>query len=326
MEEIHAFECNCIDCQRIIEYSKINNGTPREIVNICRKVTNTNYNCIVISGGSTKGFLALGAIQFLLDNFYLEKVDTFVGTSIGSIIGYLLAIGCTPIDIIRFICINKIFEKTPCFNFIGMVHGEGSISYNELQMHLERITVEKIGRFITFQELYNLKKYKLIVCTYNVTKAIPEYLSIDTYPEMPIFTALRMSCNLPLIFGNYKYMGSNYIDGGIADNFPIHIVDQNDNRVIGINMLPTVDGFENVSEKNLVEYIYHIIFVPILQLVKLRTKKASKNCTIIEFQHDNLEFPNPFDLNLSIKDKLNFFSKGYRHAAQKIEFNNNVYV
>lgn len=321
MEEIHSQHCNCADCQVYLEYSKISNSPTREVLEICRKATGTNYTAIVISGGSTKGFLALGAIQFLLDNYYLNKIDTYVGTSIGSIIGYLLAIGCTSVEIITFICVNKIFENTPCFNFIGMVHGEGSISYNELQMHLERITVEKIGRFITFQELYNLKKRKLIVCTYNVTKAIPEYLSIDTYPEMPIFTALRMSCNLPLIFGNYKYMGCNYIDGGVADNFPIHIVDKDDVKVIGINMLPTMDGFENVSEKNLVEYIYHIIFVPILQLVKLRSKKASKNCTVIEFQHDSKDFPNPFDLNLTVRNKLNLFSKGYKHACEKIELN-----
>ena len=61
-----------------------------------------DYDTIVLSGGSIHGIIVLGCIQYMIDNNILNKINIYIGTSIGSIIAYLLAIGCTPIDIIVF--------------------------------------------------------------------------------------------------------------------------------------------------------------------------------------------------------------------------------
>ena len=58
-----------------------------------------DYDTLVLPGGGIKGLILLGGVQYLIDNYYMKNIKNFVGTSIGSIIGYLLIIGYTPIEI-----------------------------------------------------------------------------------------------------------------------------------------------------------------------------------------------------------------------------------
>ena len=69
---------------------------------------NKVYEKLVISGGGIKGLSGLGALQYLEDNKLLESINTYIGTSIGGIILYLLAIGYKPIEIIVYFC-NGLF-------------------------------------------------------------------------------------------------------------------------------------------------------------------------------------------------------------------------
>lgn len=281
------------------------------------KKSENEYNILTISGGSTKGFIALGLLQYLQDNFYLKNITIFRGTSIGAMICYLLIIGYTPIEIIRYICIHRIFENVPCLNFTGMMSGEGSIPYTDIQNNLEKLTIEKIGQFVNFSQLYNITGKKLFCPTFNVTQNKLEYLSIDTYPEMPCLTAIRMSCGLPILFSNFKYMGNYYIDGYL-DNFPLPLPTNllEGDRVLGINMLTQSEGFD-IQGKHMGEYMYYLIFLPVSHNVQLRIDSIKNmeqfimaKYDIIDIPHDNSLF-NPFDLNLSCKIKLDLFSKGY---------------
>jgi len=285
-----------------------------------------NYKHLVISGGAIKGFYALGALQYCIDNFYTHKIHYLYANSIGTMILYLFGLGYTGTEIITWICVNKVFENIPPINVNGLQNGQGSIDYNkEINVHLEKMTMDKVGRLLTLNEFYDLTGKKLIVCTYNITDAVEEYLSIDTYPNMPCLTALRASCNLPIIFGNFEYMGKFYIDGYCTNNFPIDIADKiaskNGEQVLGINMV--ADTVKNLQEKSTIEYLYHVAFIPIEQLIKLRMQNVSENCDIIEISggmpENTEEIVNPFDLNLSVRKKLDYFSVGYNKAREYFE-------
>ena len=45
-----------------------------------------DFDTLVIAGGSSKGILTLGALQYAHDNNILKKINTFIGTSSGAII------------------------------------------------------------------------------------------------------------------------------------------------------------------------------------------------------------------------------------------------
>ena len=56
-----------------------------------------DYDTLVLAGASSKCIVTLGAIQYAYDNFLLKNLQTYIGTSSGAMICYLLAIGYTPV-------------------------------------------------------------------------------------------------------------------------------------------------------------------------------------------------------------------------------------
>ena len=275
-----------------------------------------NYDTLVLSGGSSKGIIILGSLQYAYDNFLLTKVTNYIGTSIGAIICYLLAIGYTPIEIAVYICINQLFEKIQHFNIVAMINGVGAISFNNIYEHLEKMTIEKLGYIPTFLELKEKYSKNFICVTYNITEDKTEYISSENYPNLPCLIGLRMSANLPLIFENYKYGNSFYIDGGITDNFAIDIGDKIGKKVLGILITSDSENFNNHPESSILEFIYKLIFIPISQILEYKLKNISEKCKIIKLCYDKIKF---FDYNINSKTKLDFFSFGYENMKKEFE-------
>ena len=280
--------------------------------------TPTDFDTLVISGGGVKGICALGALQYAVDNFLLKNVNTFIGTSVGSIIGYLLAIGYTPVEIIVYICTHQLMEKLSHLNIVAMINGGGATSYNNINEQLEKMTVAKIGKLLTLGAIKEKFGKTLIFATHNFTTQQTEYLSAETYPDMPCLVACRMSACLPFVFEKYLYMGSRYIDGGISDNFPIDIGDRIGKKVLGILLGTKFDTpSEPTDDTGIVHDIYRMLFIPINQAVEYKINLASDKCKIIRI--DTMQVMSAFNFTMSSHSKLELFSKGYKRAAEQLE-------
>ena len=267
-----------------------------------------DFDTLVLSGGSIHAMIMLGALQYSEDNYLLKKVTTYVGTSAGAMCAYLMALGYTPMEIMVYLCTKQILERMKQFNIVAMMNGSGATSFSHIHEQLEKMTIEKIGRLITLGELYTMFGKTLICTTYNLTTDKPEILSHETYPDMPCLIALRMSSNLPFIFDHFKYLGSFYIDGGISNNFPIDVGDQKGTKVLGFVLYNISRNFSK-NQDNMLEYIYHLMSVPINQDVSNKIKDISSDkCSIVRLQPDNTPF---FNFNLDTHTKLEMFSKGY---------------
>jgi len=277
--------------------------------------SNEDYDTLVLSGGSSKGIATLGALQYTYDNFLVNKIDKFIGTSSGAIISYLLAIGYTPIEIIVYICSNQLLEKLQHFNIVAMINGVGALSFTPIYEQLEKMTIDKIGYIPTFQDL-KVKFNKTLICvTYNFTEKKTEYISHDTYPNMPCLIALKMSSNLPLIFEKYKYGNNYYIDGGVSDNFAIDIGDKIGKKVLGILLSSEIENF-NYPDSNILEYIYELMFIPISQTVDHKIENVSEKCKIVVLNYSQIKF---FNFNINSKNKLELFSSGYQQMVLEFE-------
>ncbi len=198
-----------------------------------------NYNTLVMSGGGTKGFCTLGALQYMQDNNIITSasIKNYVGTSIGSIISYFVAIGYTPIEIVVYLCSNNVFESL-LNNFSSLFEMSGIYKYSLITKHCENMTLAKIDYIPTLKQLYDNFGKKLYVCTYNLTQHKREYISYVNYPDMSCLDAIRLSSNIPFVFDECIYNGNEYIDGGVIDNFPTSLLqsidDISDINPIGI--------------------------------------------------------------------------------------------
>lgn len=272
----------------------------QETIQVC-------YDTLVLSGCSLNGIVTLGAIQYALDNSLLE-INTYIGTSSGALISYLLIIGYTPVEILVFICVNQIMGKMKDFNIVNMVNGNGASSFTYIHELIEKATLQKIGYLPTLEDLFTNFGKKLICVTHNLSTNSTEYLSPETHPRLPCLVALRMSSNLPLIFDHYKYAGSFYIDGGISDNFAIDLGDKMGNKVLGI--IFNLDKEKLEPGTNILEYIYNLMFIPICQDIDRKISKLTDKCKIICLYYD-LKI---FNFNLSTKILLEMFSVGYNQG------------
>ena len=182
------------------------------------------YIGLSLSGGASRGIYQLGALHAAYSKNLLSSVKYFCGTSIGSIICLLLAIGYEPMDIFTYICINdisKVIDQVS-LDLKGIVKNWGLIDINIFKEYFRKLVILKWGGVPTFQELYNAGK--ILICTsYKLKNTDPRvYFSYKTHPNMSCLDAVLLSSNIPFLFRAVNYDGDYYIDGGIFDNNPAY--------------------------------------------------------------------------------------------------------
>lgn len=277
-----------------------------------------NYDTIVLGGGAIKSFIIFGSIQYTMDNYFINNINTFIGTSGGTIINFLLIIGYTPIEVMVFTCTHQIVEKLQNFNMFAMMNGLGAVSFLHIYELLEKMTIDKIGYIPTFKDIKDKFNKEFICVTYNITENITEYISYQNYPALPCLIGIRMSSNLPLIFENFKYGNSFYLDGGLTNTFPIDIaIKKGSKKILGIYNKPQEFSFTKSTEFNVLEYMYKIMSVPITEMNKNKIQTLPKdNIDIINIEEHEV---NMFNFNISTREKLELFSKGYQIAREYFE-------
>jgi len=267
-----------------------------------------NFDTLVLSGGGIKGFCLLGGVQSAMDLGLLKNINTYVGTSVGAIIGYLLAIGYTPIEIIVGLYTNRWLEKMQHFNLVAMINGNGATSFTNLNEALEKLTLAKIGRLLTLGKLKEMFGKTLICTTYNMTVCTVEYLGPDNHPDLPCLTALRMTANIPLVFDRFKYMDNYYVDGGLADNFPIIKGVEIGQKVLGIYLEIKENSLRDDPEDGMMTYFLRLLYIPMIQGSKSRIEQVKDKCVAIPISG---EMRNIIEFDIKSKTRLDMFSDGY---------------
>lgn len=290
------------------------------------------YDTLVLSGGGIKGFCLLGGLQALFDRGELSKISTYIGTSVGSVLGYLLSIGYTPIEILLELYSNKWLERMQHFNLVEMINGNGATSFTNLNEALEKLSLFKIGRLLTLGKLREMYGKTLVCVTYNMTSCETEYLGPDNHPDLPCLTALRMSCNIPLVFDRFKYAGNFYIDGGVSDNFPILEGVKRGKRVLGLYLKIEEKSLQDDPKDGVVSYFLRLLYVPILQGTKTRVEMAinrvgleAKECypsTCIGIETGDMR--NMVEFNVRSKERLDMFSMGYQSVRGYLDKDSEV--
>jgi NTE family protein len=223
---------------------------------------------LVLSGGGAKGISHIGILQ-AIDSAGL-KIDYLTGTSMGSIIGGLYAVGYSGKEIEKIsnnLNWDAILSNKPNFSQISIEekdeYGKYSveIGLKKLKPQIGTGLIESETLWLTLNELfmpvYNIKDFS----KFNIPfKCIATDLldgKAVVLSDGEIVSCVRSSMAIPSVFTAIDKDSTKLVDGGIIRNFPvIDIKEMGADIVIGVNLFK---GLPDISKlNNMLDVFYQI--------------------------------------------------------------------
>ena len=208
------------------------------------------YKNLVLEGGGIRGIAYGGALAALEKEGLLRPITRVAGTSAGAIQAALLAVGYSPAeltDITFQTPVQKLSDGRLFFlgGFPRLVNQFGWYRGERFRVFLEDLIRQKTGNSnLTFAQLHALagqENYRdLYVLGTSLTEQKAIVFSYETYPDMKVSDAVRISISIPLFF-RAVFMDTNgcivkkpkdltgiqvMVDGGIVANYPIQLFDK----------------------------------------------------------------------------------------------------
>ncbi len=210
---------------------------------------------LVLEGGGVKGIALVGAITVLEERGYV--FNRIAGTSAGSIVGSLVAAGCTGAEL-EAIMRAVDYEKFRDGKFLAHLGLPGQALSVVLKTgiyegtYLKRWLADQLAPHgvTTWTDLKLVdpgstlpaeRQYKLVVMTSDVSngalRALPwDYLSLGIDANSTnVVDAVRASMSIPFFYEPVRLKRKGqpttwFVDGGMLSNFPIAVFDRTDGK------------------------------------------------------------------------------------------------
>ena len=204
---------------------------------------------IALSGGGIRGIAHAGVLKALEDNNI--KVDVIGGTSSGSLVATLYAIGYSPYYI--YMLFKRYAKEIVEIDSTPIISGIGSFMFNK------KVSVNGLNTGESIETAYNqiaarkgikkvgdIKNMPLVIPTVDVLNS-KKYVFTNNIPngdisnkkyitDISIGKAVRASSSFPCVFEPCDYKKHKFMDGGVLDNIPVQEVKkQGADKVIAIN-------------------------------------------------------------------------------------------
>jgi len=203
------------------------------------------YTNLVFEGAGVRGIAYVGSLKALEGQNRIEQIENVAGTSAGAIAALCVSLGYNSQELEQIIQDAKIQRfNDGKFFFVGGVYrmsrSYGWYRSKAFTKWLEDIIHNKTQNAdITFRELHERGFRNLYVTGTSLNHQKLIVFSMETYPEMKIKDAIRISTSVPLYFEavfidfgghvlNNKNLSGYFdvmVDGGLTGNFPITIFD-----------------------------------------------------------------------------------------------------
>ena len=273
---------------------------------------------LALSGGGIRGIAHAGVLKAFEENNI--KIDIIGGTSSGSLIATLYALGYSPLHIffifkkyakeIVSIDSSTIFRsvsgliKNKKLNILGFNKGISlEKEYNELAKRKGAKKISDIKMPIVIPSV-DINKSKEYVFTNKVPKENEDNMTYIT--DIPIGSAVRASSSFPGVFCPCEYKGYSFLDGGILDNIPVkEVKKQGAVTIIAVN----IKADEIDEESNLMDITLRTIDI---MGNKISQKSLELSDYVLTIQTEKT--------GLLDVDKLdNCYKFGYEFACGKID-------
>lgn len=241
-----------------------------------------------LSGGGARGFAHIGVLQ-ALEELGL-KPDIISGTSAGAFAGVLYADGNKPKDIISFFH-KKAFKEFAEFTVPKTGFFKSSRFHSFLKEHIKARSFEDL-------------KIPLSVVATDIERGINA-----TFSSGKLIPAVVASCSVPIVFTPVEIDGRHYVDGGLFKNFPVSVIRNNCDIVIGANVSPLTLEEYRESMRYIAERSYHYLSVS--------NTFIDRNLCDYLLEFTNLDKYSMFDLN-HIKE---IYESGYNFTMNYFKEN-----
>jgi NTE family protein len=200
---------------------------------------------LVFEGAGVRGIAYVGAVRYLEEKHAIDDIQKIGGTSAGAIVALTIALGYKSDEIEKSVYQTKIQKfNDGKFFFIGGItrlnRNYGWYRGKRFEKWLKEIIKTKTGNGdITFRQMH-LKGFKDIYVTgTSLSNQRLIVFSYETYPDMKVKDAVRISMSIPLYFEaviidsaghviskrDAKPHDDLVVDGGFTGNFPITVFD-----------------------------------------------------------------------------------------------------
>lgn len=223
---------------------------------------------IALSGGGIRGIAHAGALKALEDNNI--KVDIIGGTSAGSLVASLYAMGYSPYYI--YILFKRYSKELVEINSGPIISGIGNFMMNKKNSFKGL----KSGKNI--ETIYNKIAYKkgirkisqiempIVIPTVDIANS-KEYVITNKIPEneknneqyitdITVGRAVRASSSFPAVFTPCEFKEHLFMDGGALDNVPVlEVKKQGADKVIAIKF----DADKITEDSNIMDIVMKTI-------------------------------------------------------------------
>ena len=239
---------------------------------------------LCFSSGGFQGLLFISSLKCLVDNNYIDlnKITTYVGTSIGAVVSFLLIIGYTPEELYIFFKNYNFKNLELKFDLLLLEKNLENFGLDSCDTFIELITFlfEKKTKLklsnITLKEFYILTKKNFIINATNFNKGTEAILNHKTTPDVLVWQAIRMSISIPIIYTPVLYKNEYYVDGGLCSD--ILLAYCNPKTTLGFY----IENIDNYELKSLQDLILGSILI-----LSNKNKKSYSNYKLIKFKKVN---------------------------------------
>jgi len=205
---------------------------------------------LVFKGGGIRGVAYLGALQVFDQYGLLDGLKRVGGTSAGSLTALLLSMRLSIESIEKTLAsiefpsmaqeidsrdghglVKNIVPDTACLQRFRSRFGW--YSNENMYKTIQEIVASgcKGNGRATFADFEKMGHRSLFIVASNVSRFQREVFSVKTTPNIAVADAALMSSSIPIFFEPVRFDGQKvgegdyYVDGGLYDNYPIHVFD-----------------------------------------------------------------------------------------------------
>ena len=176
------------------------------------------FDTIYLNGGAIRGIGYIGFLYYLEKNDLLKDVKIMRGTSMGALILAFYLVGYDCISMIKKL-LEIDLKQIVDIEFSNIVYRSSILEGKGMKNILKKFMKCKNCKNITFLQLYEKTGIHFTVTGSDVVNYKSVNFNHETFPNMKLVTALRITSAIPFVFPPIRYKDGLYTDGCLFDMF-----------------------------------------------------------------------------------------------------------